>query len=166
MCIRDSVSLLVSPSVLPFGLLGERLRRVLMTFPSCYQIVPTYACGVDQDGKAINFLEDEGWVAEEHLPLLRAAREFRRELGTTSSVPTLSIFGYGIKTLSGLTVRRTNGTFSDVVYKSEPNGDSGILVTSAVLPGSDIHPVQQYHGALFTDNDVKMRLKLELARGT
>lgn len=164
--VKGLVSLLVSPSVLPFGLLGERLRRVLMTFPSCYQIVPTYACGVDQNGKAINFLEDEGWVAEEHLPLLRAAREFRRELGTTSSVPTLSIFGYGIKTLSGITVRRTNGTFSDVVYKSEPNGDSGILVTSAVLPGSDIHPVQQYHGALFTDNDVKMRLKLELARGT
>jgi hypothetical protein len=24
--------------------------------------------------------------------------------------------------------------------------------------------VQQYHGSLFVDNDVKMRLKLELAR--
>jgi len=35
---------------------------------------------------------------------------------------------------------------------------------SAVLDGTEIHPVQQYHGSLFVDNDVKMRLKLELSR--
>ncbi len=33
-----------------------------------------------------------------------------------------------------------------------------------MLEGSEIHPVQQYHGSLFVDNDVKMRLKLELTR--
>jgi pSer/pThr/pTyr-binding forkhead associated (FHA) protein len=162
--VKALTSLLVAPSVLPFGLLGERLRRVIVTFPSSYQILPTYPCAVDQHGNDIHFLEDESWVAEEQLPLLRAAREFRQELGLASSVPTLSIFGYGIKTLSGITLKRVDGTFSDIVYSSEPNGDSGILVTSAVLPGSDIHPVQQYHGALFVDNDVRMRLKLELAR--
>jgi hypothetical protein len=36
--------------------------------------------------------------------------------------------------------------------------------SSAVLPGSEIHPVQQNHGTLYVDNDVKMRLKLELTR--
>ncbi len=162
--VKALVSLLVAPSVLPFGFMGERLRRVLMTFPSSYQILPTYPCGVDQDGEVVNFLEDETWIGEEHVPLLRAAREFRRELGMDSSVPTLSIFGYGLKTLAGVSLERTNGTISDTVFKSELNGDSGILVTSAVLPGSDIHPVQQYHGALFVDNDVRMRLKLDLAR--
>ena len=35
---------------------------------------------------------------------------------------------------------------------------------SAILDGSEIHPVQQYHGSLFVDNDMKMRLKLELTR--
>jgi pSer/pThr/pTyr-binding forkhead associated (FHA) protein len=162
--VKALTSLLVAPSMLPFGLLGERLRRVLVTFPSSYQILPTYPSGVDQHDNAINFLEDESWVAEDYLPLLRAAREFRRELGTTSSVPSLSIFGYGIKTLAGVTLKRLNGTFNDIVFTAEPNGDNGILVPSAILPGSDIHPVQQYHGALFVDNDVRMRLKLELAR--
>jgi len=38
------------------------------------------------------------------------------------------------------------------------------LEQSAYLPGSDIHPVQQHHGTLFVDNDVRMRLKLELTR--
>lgn len=164
--VKGLVSLLVAPPMLPFGILGDKLRRLLMTFPACYQILPTYACGVDQNGEAINFLEDESWLAEEHRPLLRAAREFRRELGMTSSLPTLSVFGYGVKTLAGLAVKRVNGTISEVVYKSEPNGDGSILVTSAVVPGTDIHPVQQYHGSLFVDNDVRMRLKLELARMT
>ena len=36
--------------------------------------------------------------------------------------------------------------------------------TSAVLERAEIHPVQQHHGSLYADNDVKMRLKLELTR--
>ena len=51
-----------------------------------------------------------------------------------------------------------------MVYTSEPGGDNTIPERSAVLEGSDIHPVQQYHGTLYVDNDVKMRLKLELTR--
>ncbi|HSJ54227.1 MAG TPA: FHA domain-containing protein, partial [Anaerolineae bacterium] len=51
--VKALTSLLVAPSVLPFGLLGERLRRVLITFPTSYQILPTYACAVDQDGNGI-----------------------------------------------------------------------------------------------------------------
>ncbi len=39
-----------------------------------------------------------------------------------------------------------------------------MLEHSAYLPGSEIHPVHQHHGSLFVDNDVKMRLKLELMR--
>ena len=57
-----------------------------------------------------------------------------------------------------------SGKLSDVAYTTAPSGDSTILEKSAVLDGSEIHPVQQYHGSLFVDNDVKMRLKLELAR--
>jgi pSer/pThr/pTyr-binding forkhead associated (FHA) protein len=162
--VKALTSLLVGPKMLPFGLLGERMRRVLATFPSSYQILPTYATGVDQNGQAINFLEEEGWVPAEHLPLLRSARDFRAELGMRTSVPTLCVFGYGIKTISSVSVHRENGVWSQITYSSEPRGDNGILETSAVLPDTEIHPVQQYHGSLFVDNDVKMRLKIELAR--
>jgi hypothetical protein len=31
--------------------------------------------------------------------------------------------------------------------------------------GAEVHPVRQHHGALYTDNDVRKRLKLELTRG-
>jgi len=47
---------------------------------------------------------------------------------------------------------------------SEAVGDSSILEQSAALEVSDMYPVQQYHGSLFVDNDVKMRLKFEFSR--
>jgi pSer/pThr/pTyr-binding forkhead associated (FHA) protein len=163
--VKGLTSLLVAPEILPFGLLGERFRQIMATFPSSYQIIPGYPCAVDQHGNQINFLEDEGWAPDEAVPLLRAARSFRQELGQDSNVPAISIFGYGIKTIATVSLRRSpTGQLSDITYRSEPSGDSSVLESSAVLPNTEIHPVQQYHGSLFVDNDVKMRLKLELAR--
>jgi pimeloyl-ACP methyl ester carboxylesterase len=63
------VSLIAVPGGLPFGLMGERIRQVISTFPSCYQILPTYACASDQHGNQINFLEDETWLTEAQVAL-------------------------------------------------------------------------------------------------
>jgi pimeloyl-ACP methyl ester carboxylesterase len=156
-------SLTIGPNILPFGIMGEKLRQVVASFPSAYQIIPDYPCGLNHEGKKINFLEDESWVQPEKLPLLRAAREFRQELGRNASVRTTSIFGYGLKTVAGLKIKTGgSGHLENVIYVSEPNGDDSVPQQSAYLPGSEIHPVQQHHGALFVDNDVKMRLKLDL----
>jgi len=163
--VKALTSLLDAPEVLPFGIMGERLRQVSMTFASSYQILPTYALQVDASGAKVNFLEDESWLPEQHRPLLRAGREFRRELGVRSSIPAVSIFGYGLKTVANLTIHKNpNGTINKIDYRMEPSGDSTILESSTVLGGSEIHPVKQYHGSLFVDNDVKMRLMVELTR--
>lgn len=160
---KIAANLLTGVDLLPFGLMGKKLTEIIETFPSCYQILPLYPCGVDQNGNAINFLEDENWVKTAYRPLLRSAREFRRELGMKSSVPTLSIFGYGHKTAMQLQVQRDSyGVFKKALIDVQPSGDSSVPEASAVLPGTEIHPVHQYHGTLFNDNDVKMRLKLEL----
>jgi pimeloyl-ACP methyl ester carboxylesterase len=156
-------SLHTGRNILPFGMLGDRLREILITFPSAYQILPTYACVNDQTGKYINLLEDEEWLPEPQRPLLRIAREFRRELGEKSSVPAVSIFGYGIKTVTDMSVTRDiNGEWQSANLTVNERGDNRIPEFSGVLPNSEIHPVQQHHGALWIDNDVKMRLKLEL----
>lgn len=160
---KIAANLLTGVDLLPFGLMGKKLTEIIETFPSCYQILPLYPCGIDQNGTSINFLEDENWVKTAFRPLLRAAREFRRELGMKSSVPTLSIFGYGHKTAMQLQVQRDSyGVFKKALIDVQPSGDSSVPEASAVLPGTEIHPVHQYHGTLFNDNDVKMRLKLEL----
>ena len=163
--VKGLVSMLVAPEVLPFGIMGERLRQVVMTFPSSYQILPDYAVGTDQDGKKINFIEDESWLDRLYIPLFKMGRDFRKKLGATASIPSVSIFGYGIKIISDVSViRDAHGKFQNVDYLSKDIGDGSILEQSAFLPGSDIHPVHQHHGALFVDNDVRMRLKLELTR--
>ena len=98
--------------------------------------------------------------------LHRMACEFRRELGNTSSVPTLSIFGYGLKTAMQIQVQSDpDGIFQKAMISIEPSGDSSVPESSAVLSRTEIHPVRQYHGTLFNDKDVKMRLKLELLHG-
>lgn len=162
---RAATSLMLEPDLLPYGLMGERLRRLLATFPSRYQVLPTYACALDQNGQAVSLLEDECWLTPKQLPLLRQARQFRSELGTRSSVPTVSIFGYGLKTVTRICPQRdARGAWHNVTLESEAAGDATIPESSAIQEGTEIHPVQQYHGALYVDNDVKMRLKLELSR--
>ena len=72
------VNLLKGPDLLPLGLLNQRLRHTIASFPSSYQILPTYACLTDREA-AVDVWSDESWVSSERRPLLRDAREFRRE---------------------------------------------------------------------------------------
>ncbi|MEO8357610.1 MAG: FHA domain-containing protein [Chloroflexota bacterium] len=156
-------SLLFGPDILPFGLLGEKLRKVISTFETSYQILPVYSCGVDQFGQTFNFMKEDSWLTPEQKVLWQSAREFKKELGTATSVPTTCIFGYGQKTVDQIKlIRKPDGKFSNSVYVSKANGDGSVPENSAVLQGADFHPVHQLHGALFVDNDVKMRLRLEL----
>lgn len=157
--------LLAGPTLLPFGILGERLRQVVTTFPAMYQILPAAAFVSDEAGQPIDIFADESWLAEEQRPFLRDARAFRQELGTRSSVPTVSIFGYGLKTITGIRLAR-NGldAWNQIDFDQQEVGDTHIPEASGVLAGSEIHPVQQHHGSLYVDNDVKMRLKVELTR--
>jgi pSer/pThr/pTyr-binding forkhead associated (FHA) protein len=158
-------SLYSKVDLLPFGLMGERMREVIATMPTAYQILPTYNCVYDQNDQPINLLEDESWLSEEQRPLLRMAREFRRELGNISSVPAVSIFGYGLDTVTRIQVERnSDGKWVKMEVETNPNGDDRIPEGSAILQNTEIHPVQQHHGKLYVDNDVKMRLKMELTR--
>ena len=151
------------PRLLPFGLLAERLGRVLATFPSMYQILPSYPCAVDKAGTSFSVLADEAWLGEERRHLLRDAQLLRSELGEESSVKTLSIFGYGQKTLTGISVERDPaGRWRRAGFKVEAAGDRTTPEVSAIFKLSDIHPVRQEHGSLYVDNDVKKRLKIEL----
>lgn len=164
--VPQAIPLLVSPRVLPFGLFGERLRRTISTFESVYQILPVFRCARDEGGNLIDVLEDESWLSDDQRQMLRDARSFRRELGSRSSVPTVCVFGYGLDTITGVKVRR-GGTskWERLNVAVERTGDETIPEMSAVLDSAGIHPVRQHHGSLYTDNDVKMRLVLELTRG-
>jgi hypothetical protein len=113
----------------------------------------------------LDVLGDETWVPEPQRPLLHGARRFRQELGVHSSVPAVCIFGYGIKTISGASVERAaSGEVGRSDFQFTDAGDGMIPQHSAILPGAEIHPVRQQHGSLYVDDDVRMRLKVELTR--
>lgn len=158
-------TLLEGPGLLPLERADDRIGDVLATFPSLYQILPTYTCVSIGSGSLVSCLQDESWLPEARRPLLRDARAFRAELGRATSVPTVCIFGYGIDTPARIEVTRGEGSTWKVRHTIQQDGDDSIPETSAFIGGCEIHPVEQHHGSLFTDNDVKMRLKLELAIG-
>jgi hypothetical protein len=118
------------------------------------------------DGDAtLDVLADDSWVPEPHRPLLHGAHRFRQELGTHSSVPAVCIFGYGFKTIAGASVERAGGgEVGNANFQYTDGGDGMIPQDSAILRGAEIHPVRQQHGSLYVDDDVRMRLKLELTR--
>jgi pSer/pThr/pTyr-binding forkhead associated (FHA) protein len=149
---------------LPFGIMGDRLRELVASFNSAYALLPVDTVVVDQHGKSFGILDDETWLPEAYLPKLRNAREFRRELGNRSSVPSISIFGYGLDTLTQVRVQRAHDGSWSQLKAVKSSGDDTVPEESGVLLGSEIHPVQQHHGALYVDADVKMRLKLELMK--
>jgi pSer/pThr/pTyr-binding forkhead associated (FHA) protein len=164
---KGLAAILVGPGLLPFGVGDAGLRNVLAGFPSAYQILPIYPSVTDQHGNTIDVLKDDSWLPEGQRPFLRAARSFRRELGVLSSVPSVSIFGYGLKTIIRVKIhRRPDGQWGQVDYVEDMAGDLSVPSGSAVLKESEIHPVFQEHGSLYVDDDVKMRLKVELTRST
>ena len=158
------MSLLSGPNLLPLGLMNARLRDLLASYPSWYQMLPTYQFASDQrSGFAV--LSDESWLDENRRPLLRNARKFRAELGATCGVPSVCVFGYDIKTVTSVAVEREErGACRKASFVVTPRGDGMVPEVSSLLRGSEIHPVHQHHGSLHSDSDVKMRLKLELTR--
>jgi pimeloyl-ACP methyl ester carboxylesterase len=159
------VNLTQKSNYLPFGLLGERIRDVFVTFPSAYQLLPNFACATDQDGNKVSLLAHDEWLPDQYHPYLRNAREFWKELSPTVSVPAVSIFGYGLKTITGVKVHSSDGNKMEIrEAQHNSNGDDTVPEWSSVLTGSEIHPVQQNHGTIYVDKDVKMRLKMELTK--
>ncbi|MEM1261009.1 MAG: FHA domain-containing protein [Pseudomonadota bacterium] len=159
-------TLLHGPELLPLGLGQKRLHEALLTMPSAYQLVPPYPVVFDRDGNHINIYEDTSWMKAEYRHLLESGREFHAEIGSTVNVPTTCIFGYGVKTVTRLIVQERDADgWKKVRLLLKPAGDNRVVDKYGFLEGADIHPVRQQHGSLWTDNDVKMRLKLELLQG-
>jgi pSer/pThr/pTyr-binding forkhead associated (FHA) protein len=147
------------------GALGRKIVDMFSTFPANCQILPTYPCIFDQNGQPIDLYQDETWLPPEKRPLLQAAREFHRQLNPRATVPTVCIFGYGTRTTTRVNIKRDpRGQWQAVEFIGEADGDGMVETRSAILDGAEIHPVQQGHNSLYIDEDVLMRLKLELTR--
>jgi len=160
---KSFVSLFSGGEGLPFDIMKGKARQIALSFPAVYQGLPAYPAVFDADGQPIDILSDESWLPKKYRPLLRQARAFRAELGTRAVVPTVCIFGYGLKTLERVIVRgHGEEWWAGDVEVEMGDGDGTIPTCSAVLEDAEIHPVHQSHGALYVDEDVRVRLRYEL----
>ncbi len=162
---KSIVALLTGQGLLPFGLLGDQIRDAVSTFPGAYQLLPIYPAVFDASDKPVDVFADPRWAAEPFRAHIADAKKFRSELKPKASVPTLCIVGYGNKTVAKAVVQAgADGRWASVKFVEDEEGDSTIPISSAILEGAEFHPVHQSHGALFVDNDVRFRLKIELAK--
>ncbi len=153
---------LPGPGVTPFGIAREKVRMLVLSAPSTYQVFPRYPCVFDVRGQPVDILADDSWLAPERRMFLKGAVEFFAALSPRPTVPTLCIFGYGQPTTSKVIVDHGAAGLQMVRFEEAPTGDGTVPEESAVLEGADIHPVRQRHGALFGDGDVQRRLRYEL----
>ena len=159
------LALLTGKGLLPLNLINDKIRDAIVTFPSAYQLLPIYPAVFGPNDQAVDIFADSRWVQEPYRGYIADAHKFRSELSPTARIPTLCIVGYGNKTISKANVSiGEDGRWQNVSFVEDPEGDATIPVNSALLEGAEFHPVQQSHGALFVDNDVKFRLKLELTK--
>ncbi len=159
------LALLTGKGLLPLNLINDKIRDAISTFPGAYQLLPIYPAVFGLNDQPIDIFADTRWVQEPYRSYIDDARKFRAELSPKAHIPTLCIIGYGNKTVAKAQVSVDDaGRWQNISFIEDPEGDATIPVSSAILEGADFHPVQQSHGALFVDNDVKFRLKLELMK--
>ncbi len=159
------VTMMQGVHLTPLGLLDRKFREAMASWPSTYQLLPAYPCVTSPAGSHLDVVGNGSWLPEQRRGLLAAAREFRAELPAHSTVPTVCIFGYGLKTTTKVRFEcDAAGLCRRVGSSSELAGDGTVPESSACMEGTEIHPVRQHHGVMFVDSDVKKRLKLELLR--
>lgn len=150
-------------SLLPLGLGAKKVRRLALALPSFYQLLPEYPVAQFDDGSVFLPLTTENWLVQGSEQYLKRAQQVRAMLrGQNVGVPVTSIFGYDQDTIERIQVTRENDRIVQGEIKRTKCGDGFVAERSAVFPNSEIHPVNQHHGVLFSDPDVLRRLRYEL----
>jgi pSer/pThr/pTyr-binding forkhead associated (FHA) protein len=146
--------------------IAEPFQRALATAPSVYMLLPTYPAVFNSDGQPLDLFRDESWCPEQYRLYLRNALAFHQELSPRPKTSTICIFGYGMPTITSATLENPSpdGFWERIQFKVTEQGDDTVPEVSARLPQTEIHPIHQHHASLYADNDVKVRLKLELLR--
>ncbi len=86
---QSLLATLSGASPVPGGFMRDKMRRVLITYPSAYQLLPTYPCVHDARGRPVDPFQDDSWLPRQYRPLLQDGKAFRTELGDGSTVPTV-----------------------------------------------------------------------------
>jgi hypothetical protein len=145
--------------------LNTRLKDVIRSFPSFYQLIPTVNPFLEDDhNRALDLFGQPAWLEEKYRGDLEKALDFNHQLGDTLSVDTVCFFGRMKPTVtSGRAVLDAAGMMKDIEWMLTESGDGTVPERSAVHP----HARAKYafavtHGNIYVDPQVLPQLEWEL----
>lgn len=147
--------------------LGARMKGLIRTFPSFYQIIPfTNPFLRDAHNQEINLFQDPSWLAGSHdRELLADAFKFNQELNSSPpSVETLCFFGRSKPTTTtGVVSLAAGGSWDDIQWIETGTGDGTVPERSAVHPNANAkYPFAATHGDIYAVDAVLEFLNWEL----
>lgn len=148
-----------------FGL-GQRMKDLIRSFPSYYQLVPhANPFLTDTHNQTLDPYADMRWLsnASDRQKLQKSA-DFYQALDGKYSIETVCFVGTKKRTTSsGLVQLGPAGTYDKVTWNESLVGDGTVPERSAVHPG--IHDVYAYwveHGSIYVDKAMLAQLEREL----
>ena len=157
--------LLVVVSLNIFGL-GKRMKEVIRSFPSYYQLVPHIDPFLtDTYNHKLDPFADTRWLdSERDRQYLQDARQFYQDLDDKYSVETICFIGTKKNTTtSGVVTVGPAGTWDDIDWVETPAGDGTVPERSAIHP--DVEHLYAYwvdHGSIYVDPAMLAQLEYEL----
>lgn len=147
----------------------ERIKELIRTFPSYYQLIPYSKPFVfDDHNNPIDLFADTRWLGSgEDIQRLQEGLQFNRELGTTLSVDTVCFFGRRKPTLTSAVVSQgAGGQWQNVEWIYTEAGDGTVPERSAVHPSvreaGRAYAFAVDHGNIYVDPQVLVQLEYEL----
>jgi len=145
---------------------GARLKDVMLTFPSYYQLIPhTNPFLRDENNHPVDPYAADGWLeTPQARAYLKDAQAFNRELGNQLSVDTVCFFGrFKPTTTAGVVKIGANGEWERVEWIETNAGDATVPERSAVFPGaSHCYAYAVDHGSIYVDPQMQAQLEWEL----
>lgn len=141
----------------------EKFRKILLTFPSLYQILPSYPFVYHANGSPIDIYAQKDWLKPRYHTLLAYGLAFHRELGSGCKVPMVCLVGYGQRTLVQANIKGHSPWVFE--YVDRPEGDTTIPEKSALAQGRNVESpafTTKPHGLLFDDEVVHHWLSFQL----
>jgi pimeloyl-ACP methyl ester carboxylesterase len=146
--------------------LGERMKDVIRSFPSFYQLIPYSNPFLrNQHNQDIDLFGDPSWLADaQHQALLADGLAFNRELGTELKVETLCFFGRQKPTVTaGVVTVDDSGAWGNLQWVTTEAGDGTVPERSAVHPKASAKlPFAATHGDIYANEAVFEFLQWEL----
>jgi pimeloyl-ACP methyl ester carboxylesterase len=146
--------------------LGERMKDLIRTFPSFYQLIPHSNPFLrNQHNQEIDLFGNPSWLVDaQQQAFLADGLQFNRELGGDLKVDTLCFFGRQKPTVTaGMVTTSDAGLWSDLQWVTTEAGDGTVPERSAVHPKASAKlPFAATHGDIYANEPVFEFLQWEL----